>query len=157
MQHRNVVKRSPILAGIPPTRLLTTPPSTSMFVFRQTYAGMPVDGANVNLDAVRRLRLQLECSKATAHSCDSDRDDELSGMQEEDGPHEAEDEYDDNSIVVKHAGQRLLPVLHLRCRWRKPAGRSRLMVLCLKLRQKVLKRASKLIGKFRRAKQFLLH
>ncbi|KAJ3501285.1 hypothetical protein NMY22_g18979 [Coprinellus aureogranulatus] len=140
---------------MPPTRLLTTPPSTSMFVFRQTYAGIPVDGMNVDLDAMRRLRSQLECSKATAHGSDNDED--FGGMHEEEGPDEAEDEYDDNSIVVKHAGQRLLPVLHLRCRWRKPAGRSRLMVLCLKLRQKVLKRASKLIGKFRRVKQLLLH
>lgn len=44
-------------------------------------------------------------------------------------PEVAEDEYDDHSVVVKHHGQRLLPVLQLRCRWRKPAGHSRLMSL----------------------------
>lgn len=60
-----------------------------------------------------------------------DGDDELRGIveDEQEAPDVAEDEYDDDAVVVKHSGQRLLPVLQLRCRWRKPAGHSRLMVL----------------------------
>lgn len=46
------------------------------------------------------------------------------GEEDLECPDEAEDEYDDNSVVVKHSGQRRLPALHLRCRWRKPSSRS---------------------------------
>lgn len=141
MQQRQAIV--PSTAVYPPPRGLLGPACRrpSQLLFRYPHSKTTeIDRDDSEAVVLLRRQLQAASRRRTSQVCDGDDN----GEAEEDVDDEVQSvdeevDYDDEGVVVAHAGQRLLPVLILRQRWRRRESRSAMACLYLKFRQGVLR------------------
>ncbi|KAF5329045.1 hypothetical protein D9611_013857 [Ephemerocybe angulata] len=131
MQQRQAIV--PSTAVYPPPRGLLGPACRrpSQLLFRYPHSKTTeIDRDDSEAVVLLRRQLQAASRRRTSQVCDGDDN----GEAEEDVDDEVQSvdeevDYDDEGVVVAHAGQRLLPVLILRQRWRRRESRSAMACL----------------------------